>query len=244
MFNSNIPFGYSNNCSPFGGSPFNCAPFDSFGGYNCSPVSGWNSSFYGGVNSPSLDCGLGSFGGYGLPSSIYSNSCSPFGFNHQPGYNWFGGHNWNSPVNGYNNWSHLGFGGQFSHPLSSNIPFSGVHQGAGYPGMISNSAWMGCNSPLMNWGACFPGSSVSPFVGASPISGFSNWSNSPWMGYAYPNYIPQHNVVNSGKNPINGPINGQYIPTGAFPFPCAPFNVPFPTNGYVPAGQGVNCEAA
>jgi hypothetical protein len=266
MFN-NIPFGNPNNCGPFGCAPSNCSPFSGFPGYNnYSPVSGWNSgSFggFGGYNSPSFDSNQYGFGG--LPFSGYNsgpgyNNYSPFNANWNTpfgGYNnWngagFGGHgynNWNSmPFSGnqYNNWNHLGFGGQVNHPLSSGSHFSGMNQSVGFPGMNWNSAWMGSRAPWMNSGSYYPGNYSNQYSnqhpGSSPISGVSNWFSSPWMGYAYPGFTQQHGASSNGN--VNAPVNGQYIPNGAFPFSCAPFSVPFPANSYVPAGQGVNCEAA
>ena len=257
---SNFPFGFSNNCGPVGCVPFNGSPVSGFNGwcgdvcspFNCSPISGWNSGF-GGFN------GFNGFGGSCFPgyngfSSI--NNCSPVGFNNWS--NWgIGANNWNNSWNcvpfggfGYNNWNGFGFSNSYNHPIACNVPFSGMHQGVGFPGMNWNGGWNGYNSPWMNWGACFPGSQVNSFVGGSPISGVSNWFNSPWMGYAYPGFTQNSNVVN-GKSNFVSPVNGQYVPNSAFPFPCAPFNVPFQSNGYnpgsngfVPAGPAVNCEAA
>lgn len=270
MFNNNIPFGFSNNCGPVGCSPFSCSPYDCLGGFNSTPFSGWNNGVYGGVfggvSNPVSYYGFNGIGGatgYGFPGYGFNSfnggisNCSPVGHNYSiPGYNW------NTPVNGFNNvnlggvpfgglginnWSQLGLnsqfglGSQFSHPMSTVNPFYGVNQGVGFPGLNSNFGSTGYNTPWMNWGSCFPGSSVNQFGACSPISGVSNWFSSPWMGYAYPGF-QQGNTVNNGKSPIGAPVNGQFIPTGAVPY--APFNVPFQTNGYVPAGQGVNCEAA
>ncbi len=257
MFN-NTPFGFSNNCGPLG-----CNPFSGFNGYNSfngfgggnnwcgpngSPISGWNNSLYGGgINGLHGFGGFGgsnnwnSFGGNSYPNSFAGNSY-PNGFNSCPP---FGYNNWNSfgtPVNGlgYNNWNGQNYGGQNNYPLASNVPFNGMQQGMGFPGMNWNNAWNGFSSPSTNLGSYFPGN----FAGGSPLSGVSNWFSSPWMGYAYPGYTQQHGVVGNGSNPVSSPVNGQYIPNSAFPFPCAPFNVPFQSNGYAPAGQGVNCEAA
>jgi hypothetical protein len=125
--------------------------------------------------------------------------------------------------------------------MVGNMPFNGMQQSMGFPGMNWSGAWTGSNSPWMNWNSYFPGNYNNQYAGGSPTSGVSNWFSSPWMGYAYPGFTQQHGASN-GK--VNAPVNGQYMPNAAFPFPCAPFNVPFPANGYVPAGQGVNCEAA
>ena len=235
MFN-NIPFGYSNNYNPYMG--FNGSPYNNFGGYNGLPYNGWDNYCFGGFGFP----GYNFSNGFGGAMSYGQNWNSPFnGFNNWNGAQGF--NSWNSmPFSGYNNWNNIGFGGQFNAPLAGNAPYAWMNQGAGFPGMNWNSAWMGSNSPWMNWGSYFPGSVPSQFVGSSPVSGISNWFSSPWMGYAYPNYNQQNNTASNGK--VNAPVNGQYIPNGAFPFPCAPFNVPFPANGYAGAGQGVNCEAA
>ncbi len=249
MFNC-YPFGFANNCGPMGCPPFNCSPFTGFNnwcGDSCSPVSGWNS--------------FGGFGGNSFPGFNSYNNCTPFGFNNWNWSNWgLGANNWNNSWNnnwnsvpfggfGYNNWNGFGFSNSYNHPIACNVPFSGMHQGVGFPGMNWNGGWNGYNSPWMNWGACFPGSQVNSFVGGSPISGVSNWFNSPWMGFAYPGFA-QSNGFN-GKSNFASPVNGQYVHNNAFPFPCAPFNVPFQSNGYnpgnngfVPAGPGVNCEAA
>jgi len=249
VFN-NTPFGFSNNSNPFGGFPVsgfngwcgdNCSPF------NCSPVSGWNNSFGGFGGGMNGFNSFNGFGGFGFPGvqgfNGYNNvnSCSPFGFN-----------NWNSmPFGGFgvNNWNGFGVNSPVNHPISGVNSFAGINSGVGFPGMNWNSGWNGSNSPWMNWGACFPGSPVNSFIGGSPISGVSNWFNSPWMGYAYPGFSQNQNVA--GKGSFVSPVNGQYVPSSAFPFPCAPYNVPFQSNGcvpssngFVPAGPGVNCEAA
>lgn len=294
MYQSNIPFGFSNNCGPVG-----CTPFSGFGGYNnwcgdncspinCSPVSGWNASPYaglntpnfiggyntpygiGGVNTPNFVGGIntpyagfsgynglnsfGGFPGYGVPSSHLVNgvsNCSPIGVN--PALHAAGLHGWNSvPYAGLGHqvWNSLGLNSQFASPMSSNAPFNGMHQGLGFTGMNLNSASTGYNTPWMNWAGCSPVNAASPFVGASPISGVSNWFNSPFTSAAYAGYNQQYNAAVNGKSQFASPINAQYIPGSAYPVNCAPFSVPFPStgyapiNGYAPAGQGVNCEAA
>ena len=264
------------NCSPVSG--WNASPYAGLNTPNYIP--GVNTpSFLGGVNTPSYIPGvntpsflgglntpyaglnginaLNSFGcvpGYPIPSYNLANgysNCSPIGANWSQQV--AGLNSWNSvPFAGlgHQNWNTLGLNSQFTHPLSCNVPFNGMHQGVGFPGTSLSNASIGYNTPWMNWAGCSPVNAASPFIGASPITGVSNWFNSPWMSPAYAGYNQQHNVVANGKTHLTSPINGQYIPSAAVPFSCSPFSVPFPTtgyapiNGYVPAGQGVNCEAA
>lgn len=270
MYNNTFPFGFNSNCGPVGCSPFNCTPYNCapygctpFNGYGInnnwcgdfgSPVAGWN-------NIPAYGFGSNGINNYGFNGFNGSfNTGLPYGqwnqglWGQQFGYglnNW----NWNNvPFSGWNTSNSFGVHpihtAQFNYPLSGNIPFNGMQQGLGFHGLNSINGSSVYSTPWMNSIGCSPVNGYAPFVGYSPIQGVSNWFSSPWMGYAYNGYTQHQNVVHNGKAPINTPVNGQYIPTGAYPYNCAPFSVPFqsngfvPGNGYVPAGQGINCEAA